>query len=79
MNGEIHIVRVGVDWPDEQLVEPEEMDEADETALVEEKESKEDKPSPLPIMMVIGVIVAYIFIVLALRPKNELPIHLEEE
>ena len=30
-------------------------------------------------MMVIGVIVAYIFIVLALRPKNELPIHLEEE
>ena len=79
VNGEIHIVRVGVDWPDEQLVEPEEMDETDETVLVEEKESKEDKSSPLPIMMVIGVIVAYIFIVLALRPKNELPIYLEEE
>ena len=76
MNGEIHIVRVGVDWPDEQPVEPE---ESDETVLIEEKESKEDKSSPLPIMMVIGVIVAYIFIVLALRPKNELPIHLEEE
>ena len=79
VNGEIHIVRVGVDWPDEQLVEPEAMDETDETVLVEEKESKEDKSSPLPIMMVIGVIVAYIFIVLALRPKNELPIYLEEE
>ena len=76
LNGEIHIVRVGVDWPDEQPVEPE---ESDETVLIEEKESKEDKSSPLPIMMVIGVIVAYIFIVLALRPKNELPIHLEEE
>ena len=79
VNGEIHIVRVGVDWPDEQLVEPEAMDETDETVLVEEKESKADKSSPLPIMMVIGVIVAYIFIVLALRPKNELPIYLEEE
>ena len=29
--------------------------------------------------MVIGVMVAYLFIVLALRPKNELPIYLEEE
>ena len=79
VNGEIHIVRVGVDWPDEQRVEPEAIDETDETVLAEEKESKEDKSSPLPIMMVIGVIVAYIFIVLALRPKNELPIYLEEE
>ena len=79
VNGEIHIVRVGVDWPDEQRVEPEAIDETDETLLAEEKESKEDKSSPLPIMMVIGVIVAYIFIVLALRPKNELPIYLEEE
>ena len=33
LNGEIHIVRVGVDWPDEQPVEPE---ESDETVLIEE-------------------------------------------
>ena len=76
VNGEIHIVRVGVDWPDEQPVEPE---PSDETELVEEKESKEDKSSPLPIVIVIGVIAAYILIVLTLRPKNELPIHFEEE
>jgi len=76
VNGEIHIVRVGVDWPDEQPVE---QKESKETVLVEVKESKEDKSSVLPIMMVIGVIAAYIFIVLAFRPKNELPIHLEEE
>ena len=76
VNGEIHIVRVGVDWPDEQPVEPEESDEVE---LVEEKASKEDKSSPLPILIVIGVIVAYILIVMTLRPKNELPLHFEEE
>ena len=76
VNGELHIVRVGVDWPDEQPVEPEPSDESE---LVEEKESKEDKSSPLPILTVIGIIVAYILIVLTLRPKNELPLHFEEE
>ena len=43
VNGEIHIVRVGVDWPDEQLVEPEAMDETDENALVEEKETSKER------------------------------------
>ena len=76
VNGEIHIVRVGVDWPDEQPVEPEESDEVE---LVEEKASKEDKSSPLPILIVIGVIVVYILVVMTLRPKNELPLHFEEE
>jgi hypothetical protein len=75
-NGDISIVRVGIDWPDEQKVEPV---QSNETELIEQNVSSEEESVSAPLLLVIGIIVAYILVILFIKPKDELPLYNEEE
>ena len=75
-NGDISIVRVGIDWPDEQEVEPE---QSNDTELIEQNDSSEEESVSMPLLLVIGIIGAYILIILSIKPKDELVLYGEEE
>lgn len=75
-NGDISIVRVGIDWPDEQKVE---FVQSNETELIEQNVSSEEESVSAPLLLVIGIIVAYILVILFIKPKDELPLYNEEE
>ena len=75
-NGDISIVRVGIDWPDEQEVEPK---QSNDTELIEQNDSSEEESVSMPLLLVIGIIGAYILIILSIKPKDELALYGEEE
>ena len=75
-NGDISIVRVGIDWPDEQEVEPK---QSNDTELIEQNDSSEEESVSMPLLLVIGIIGAYILIILSIKPKDELALYDEEE
>ena len=75
-NGEIYIVRVGIDWPDEQTIEP---DVGLETEPIDNKQSSAEKSLSMPLLSVIGIIIAYILILFVLKPRDGLSLYSEEE
>ena len=76
VNGEIHIVRVGIDWPDPPVTE---SNETSENAVQDTKSSGEEEPLSLPLLIVVGIIAAYILIVVSIRQNNQFGHNFEEE
>jgi uncharacterized membrane protein YgaE (UPF0421/DUF939 family) len=47
--------------------------------LIEQNVSSEEESVSAPLLLVIGIIVAYILVILFIKPKDELPLYNEEE
>jgi len=77
LNGEIHIVRIGIDWPNEDVIESENPNQEEE--LMENKQTSSKESVSLPLLMIVGVIAAYLLIILSLKGKDELLVNTEEE
>ena len=77
VNGEIHIVRIGLDWPNEDVIEQENSNQEEE--LLENKQASSKESVSLPLLMIVGVITAYLLIILSLKGKDELLVDTEEE
>ena len=76
MNGEIHIVRIGIDWPDQEVTQQENSTQQE---LTENKEASTEDSLSLPLLAVVGVIGAYILIILSMRGKDDVLFNTEEE
>jgi hypothetical protein len=77
VNGEIDIVRVGIDWPDD-IVEESETNESEEVIL-DEMAAAEEESISMPLLIVIGVIAAYITVILSMKKSDDLSYSPEEE
>lgn len=77
VNGEIDIVRVGIDWPDDVVEEPE-TNETGET-MMDEISATEDESISMPLLIVIGLTAAYIMAILSMRKSDQLSFSSEEE
>jgi hypothetical protein len=77
VNGEIHIVRIGLDWPNEDVIEQENSNQEEE--LLENKQASSKESVSIPLLMIVGVIAAYLLIILSLKGKDELLVDTEEE
>ena len=75
-NGEIHIVRVGIDWPDEEVVE---TNTSIDQQLSDEKESSSEDSVSLPLLLFVGVIAAYILIIASMKGNVDNVFKTEEE
>lgn len=76
VNGEIHIVRIGIDWPEEEIVQP--NNSSDSELIVDKEASSEDSVS-LPLLLIVGVIAAYILIIVSMKGNEENVFTTEEE
>ena len=76
VNGEIHIVRVGIDWPEEEIIQP---DDTTNQQLVEDKESSSEDSVSLPLLLIVGAIAVYILIIVSMRGNDENVFKSEEE
>ena len=76
VNGEIHIVRIGIDWPEEEIIQP---DDTTNSQLVEDKESSSEDSVSLPLLLIVGVIAVYILIIVSMRGNDENVFKSEEE
>ena len=76
LNGEIHIVRIGIDWPEEEINQQENTTQQES---IENKEASTDDSLSLPLLAIIGVIGAYILTVLSIRGKDDVLFKTEEE
>ncbi len=75
MNGMINIVRVGIDWPNLVVAEPENVTEQ---GVSDDKKGTEQESVSMPLLIVVGVIAAYIIIIFSMK-KDEYLYGLEEE
>ncbi|MEC8588755.1 MAG: hypothetical protein VXY35_01210 [Candidatus Thermoplasmatota archaeon] len=76
VNGEIHIVRIGIDWPEEEIVQP---NNSSDSQLVDNKEASAEDSVSLPLLLIIGVIAAYILIIVSMKGNEESVFTTEEE
>ena len=76
VNGEIHIVRIGIDWPEEQIVQ---TNNTSDSQLVDDKEASSDESVSLPLLLIVGVIAAYILIIVLMKGNEENLFKTEEE
>ena len=76
VNGEIHIVRIGIDWPEEEIVQP---NNSSDSQLVDDKEASAENSVSLPLLLIIGVIAAYILIIVSMKGNEESVFTTEEE
>ena len=76
VNGEIHIVRIGIDWPEEEIVQP---NNSSNSQLVDDKEASAEDSVSLPLLLIIGVIAAYILIIVSMKGNEESVFTTEEE
>ena len=76
VNGEIHIVRIGIDWPEQEVTQQENSTQQE---LTENKEASTEDSLSLPLLAVVGVIGAYILIILSMRGKDDVLFNTEEE
>ena len=77
VNGEIDIVRVGIDWPDDVVEEPETNETGE--AMMDEISATEDESISMPLLIVIGLTAAYIMAILSMRKSDQLSFSSEEE
>lgn len=75
-NGEIHIVRVGIDWPEEEKIQP---DDTTNQQLVEDKEASSEDSVSLPLLLIVGAIAVYILIIVSMKGNDENVFKSEEE
>ena len=76
VNGEIHIVRIGIDWPEEEIVQP---NNSSDPQLVDDKEASSEDSVSLPLLLIVGVIAAYILIIVSMKGNEENVFTTEEE
>lgn len=76
VNGEIHIVRIGIDWPEQEVTQQENSTQQE---LTENKEASTEDSLSLPLLAVVAVIGAYILIILSMRGKDDVLSNTEEE
>jgi hypothetical protein len=76
VNGEIHIVRIGIDWPEEEIVQP---NNSTDPQLVDDKEASSEDSVSLPLLLIVGVIAAYILIIVSMKGNEENVFTTEEE
>ena len=75
-NGQIHIVRVGIDWPD---IEPSEPEDTSEDEIADVNTATEDESISLALLAIVGIIAAYIMIIFSMNKKKDFSFHFEEE
>lgn len=76
VNGEIHIVRIGIDWPEEEITPP---NNSTELQVSDDKEASPESSVSLPLLLIVGVIAAYTLIIVSMRGKEENMFTTEEE
>jgi len=76
VNGEIHIVRIGIDWPEEEIVQP---NNSSDSQLVDEKEASSEDSVSLPLLLIVGIIAAYTLIIVPMKGNEENVFRTEEE
>ena len=76
VNGEIHIIRIGIDWPEEEIVQP---NNSSDSQLVDDKEASPEDSVSLPLLLIVGVIAAYILIIVSMKGNEENVFKTEEE
>ena len=76
VNGEIHIVRIGIDWPEEEITPP---NNSTELQVLDDKEASPESSVSLPLLLIVGVIAAYTLIIVSMRGKEENMFTTEEE
>ena len=76
VNGDIHIVRIGIDWPEEEIVQ---TNNTSDSQLVDDKASSSEDSISLPLLLIIGVIAAYILIIVSMKGNEENVFTTEEE
>tara|TARA_B100000035_G_scaffold219541_1_gene188365 strand:+ start:382 stop:2391 length:2010 start_codon:yes stop_codon:yes gene_type:complete len=76
VNGEIYIVRIGIDWPEQEIVQP---NTSSDSQLVDDKEASSEDSVSLPLLLIVGVIAAYILIILSMKGNEENLFTTEEE
>ncbi len=76
VNGEIYIVRIGIDWPEQEIVQP---NTSSDSQLVDYKEASSEDSVSLPLLLIVGVIAAYILIILSMKGNEENLFTTEEE
>ena len=77
VNGEIDIVRVGIDWPDD-VIEESDTNES-EGVILDELAAVEEGSISMPLLIVIGIIAAYITVILLMKKGDALSYSSEEE
>ena len=75
-NGDIHIVRVGIDWPEEEKIQP---DDTTNQQLVDDKEASSEDSVSLPLLLIVGAIAVYILIIVSMKGNEENVFKSEEE
>ena len=76
VNGDIHIVRIGIDWPEEEIVQ---TNNTSGSQLVDDKAASSEDSVSLPLLLIIGVIAAYILIIVSMKGNEENVFTTEEE
>ena len=76
VNGDIHIVRIGIDWPEEEIVQ---TNNTSDSQLVDDKAASSEDSVSLPLLLIIGVIAAYILIIVSMKGNEENVFTTEEE
>ena len=76
-NGEIDIVRVGIDWPDD-VIEESDTNES-EGVILDELAAVEEGSISMPLLIVIGIIAVYITVILLMKKGDALSYSSEEE
>ena len=76
VNGQIHIIRIGIDWPEEEIVQP---NNSSDSQLVDNKEASPEDSVSLPLLLIVGVIAAYILIIVSMKGNEENVFTTEEE
>ena len=77
VNGDIDIVRVGIDWPDD-VIEESDTNES-EGVILDELAAVEEGSISMPLLIVIGIIAAYITVILLMKKGDALSYSSEEE
>ena len=76
VNGDIHIVRIGIDWPEEEIKQ---TNNTSDSQLVDDKEGSSEDSISLPLLLIVGVIAAYILIIVSMKGNEENHFTAEEE
>ena len=74
---EIESIRIHFDdWPEEEIVQP---NNSSDSQLVDNKEASAEDSVSLPLLLIIGVIAAYILIIVSMKGNEESVFTTEEE
>jgi len=76
VNGDIHIVRIGIDWPEEEIVQP---NNSSDSQLVDEKEASSEDSVSLLLLLIVGILAAYTLIIVSMKGNEENVFTTEEE